>query len=172
MHISIYWTSQLPHLQITVPSLYDHICTVIISIHATLFHYKLYIHRKEEGVYSESIHSCRKCICWNNLSLFCCHLQEILLVNLEEPPALLGGQIRGAPSLVEPDGGLVPLCDEEVHAAAAALHSHLQNQHHTVTAPGDSPRDSGQITQILYRHHKSCNSFQQPLQHFSHFTRL
>lgn len=148
----------MPQLQITVPSLYDHTCTVFISIHATLFHYKLYVHRKQEGIYSESTYICRKFICWNNLSLFCCHLQEILFVNLEEPPALLGGQIRGAPSLVEPDGGLVPLCHQEVHAAAAALHSHLQSQGHTVTAWGQPQGQSPDYSATVY-HHKSSSSF-------------
>lgn len=39
--------------------LYDHTCTVIISIHTTLFHYRLYTHRKQ-GVYSESTYIHRK----------------------------------------------------------------------------------------------------------------
>lgn len=71
-------------------------------------------------------------------SLFCCHLQEIFFVYLEEPPPLLSGQIRGTPSLVEPDGWFIPLRNKEVHTAAAALHSNLQQS--AAQHIPDSPR--------------------------------
>lgn len=85
------------------------------------------VHSKQgERTFREHMYLQEEFICWNNLSLFCCHLQEIFFVNFEEPPTLLSGQIRGAPSLIEPDGWFIPLCYKEVHTAAAALHSNLQ----------------------------------------------
>lgn len=129
-----------------------------------------YTESKKE-FYSESTYICGKFICWNNLSLFCCHLQEILFVDLEEPPALLGGQIRGAPSLVEPDGGLVPLCHQEVHAAAAALHSHLQSQGHTVTVWGQ-PQGQPMALLINCVPPQVIEFIPLPLQHFSVYQAL
>lgn len=75
-------------------------------------------------------------------SLFRCHLQEVLLVDFEESPPLFRGQIRCPPPLVEPDGRLVPLRHQEVHAAAAALDSYLRVQQHLSTAAPGKPAKS------------------------------
>lgn len=162
----------MPQLQITVPfTLWPHLHCHYQHPYYFIPLQTVHTQKARRSLFREHIYSQKEIICWNNLSLFCCHLQEILFVNLEEPPALLGGQIRGAPSLVEPDGGFVPLRDEEVHAAAAALHSHLQSQRRTVTVPRDSPSDNRPDYSATVYHHKSLSSFQQPLQHFSQPTR-
>lgn len=54
------------------------------------------------------------------------HLEEAVLVEAEQPPALRLGEVVGAPSLVELDGRVVALGDDEVHAAAARLHRQLR----------------------------------------------
>lgn len=53
------------------------------------------------------------------------HLDQAVLVEPEEPPALLLGQILGAAPLVELDRRLVVLRHHEHHAGAASLHGQL-----------------------------------------------
>jgi len=56
------------------------------------------------------------------------HLEEAVLVEAEQPPALRLGEVVGAPSLVELDGRVVALGDDEVHAAATSLHRQLSGR--------------------------------------------
>lgn len=53
------------------------------------------------------------------------HFDQTLLVDLEQPPALLQREIAGAAAFVELDGGFVPLGHDELQTAAATLHRHL-----------------------------------------------
>lgn len=66
----------------------------------------------------------------NNLltsgSLLIGHLEQVLLVDLEEPPPFLQREIRRSTPLVELNRGLVPLCHDEVHAAASSPDRRLQ----------------------------------------------
>lgn len=59
-------------------------------------------------------------------SLLCCHFQQVLFVDLEEPPSLFTGQVRSTSSFVEVDRWFIPLCYQEVHTAAATLHGNLE----------------------------------------------
>lgn len=120
--------------------LYDHTCIAFSLLASTLLYSTTNCTQKaRRSLFREHTYSQKEFICWNNLSLFCCHLQEIFFVNFEEPPPLLSGQIRGTPSLIEPDGWFVPLRNKEVHAAAAALHSNLQKRA-TWHVSNNSPR--------------------------------
>lgn len=119
-------TSQMPQIQITVPiTLWPHLHIIFIILASTLLYSTTNCTQKARSLFREHMHSRKEFICWNNLSLFCCHLQEILFVNFEEPPPLLSGQIRSTPSLIEPDRRFIPLCHKEVHTAAAGPHSNL-----------------------------------------------
>lgn len=61
-------------------------------------------------------------------SLFGRHLEQVLLVDLEEAPSLLMREIGGAAPFVELDGWLIPLGHDEVHTAAAARHRSLEGE--------------------------------------------
>lgn len=54
------------------------------------------------------------------------HLHQAVLVEPEEPPALLLGEVLGAAPLVVLDRGLVVLRHHEHHAGAASLHRQLE----------------------------------------------
>lgn len=53
------------------------------------------------------------------------HFDQTLLVDLEQSPALLQREVTGAAPLIKLDGGFVPLGNDELQTAAAALHCHL-----------------------------------------------
>ena len=59
-------------------------------------------------------------LCWGG------HLVEALLVNPEEPPALLQREVGSTATLVELYRRLVVLGNDEVHAAAASFHRRLE----------------------------------------------
>lgn len=54
------------------------------------------------------------------------HLHQAAFAELEEPPALLLGEVLGAAPLVELDGWLVVLRHDEHHARAAHLYRQLE----------------------------------------------
>lgn len=132
--------------------LYDHTCISFSLLASTLHYSTTNCTQKARSLFREHMHSRKEFICWNNLSLFCCHLQEILFVNFEEPPPLLSGQIRGTPSLIEPDRRFIPLCHKEVHTAAAGPHSNLQKRatHFHQQLQMMSPVRTGETTQQLF----------------------
>lgn len=66
------------------------------------------------------------------------HLEQVLLVDLEKPPALLVREVRCAAPLVEIDGRLVPLGHDEVHATAAAFYRRLGGRGHCNSALCDN----------------------------------
>lgn len=64
----------------------------------------------------------------NQYILFCSHLHQPFLSDLKETPALLRGQVSGAPSFIELDRLLVVFCYNEMHTATAGLYSNLEER--------------------------------------------